>query len=189
MKNKLIERAQESCELCLAKGNLTTYIVLPKDDKDLNHQLLLCQKCIDQIDRKEPIESSRFERIPEIMWSEVPALQVVSWRLLNRLKEQTWAQDALDILYLEPEMLEWAQYTKDHIETQDVFHRDSMGNILQEGDQVVLTKTLDVKGTSFRAPLGTVVRNIRLVPNNPDQIEGRINNQAIVILTQFVRKN
>ncbi len=32
------------------------------------------------------------------------------------------------------------------------------------------------------------VRNIRLVPDNTDQIEGRIEGQQIVILTKFVRK-
>jgi protein PhnA len=36
--------------------------------------------------------------------------------------------------------------------------------------------------------MGTVVKNIRLVPDNTEQIEGKIEGQLIVILTKFVRK-
>jgi protein PhnA len=39
------------------------------------------------------------------------------------------------------------------------------------------------------ARLGTVVHNIKLVADNTDQIEGRIEGQAIIILTKYVRKN
>jgi lysophospholipase L1-like esterase len=35
------------------------------------------------------------------MWSEVPGVQVVAWRMLNRLSSESWAADALDMLYLE----------------------------------------------------------------------------------------
>ena len=42
---------------------------------------------------------------------------------------------------------------------------------------------------SFTAKKGTVVRNISLVPDNAGQIEGRVNGQRIVILTQYVKKN
>ena len=38
------------------------------------------------------------------------------------------------------------------------------------------------------AKRGTAVRGIRLVPDNPDQIEGRVNGQQIVILCQYVKK-
>jgi len=60
--------------------------------------------------------------------------------------------------------------------------------VLQNGDAVVLTKSLDVKGSTLNARMGTVVRNIRLVHDNTDQIEGKIEGQLIVILTQYVRK-
>ena len=53
----------------------------------------------------------------------------------------------------------------------------------------MLTQQLNVKGASFMAPKGTIVRKIRLVPDNPEQIEGKINNDTIVILTKFVKKS
>ena len=61
--------------------------------------------------------------------------------------------------------------------------------MLNNGDTVVLTQQLNVKGASFMAPKGTIVRKIRLVPDNAEQIEGKINDQTIVILTKFVRKS
>jgi len=59
---------------------------------------------------------------------------------------------------------------------------------LLQGDSIVLTKSLDVKGTSLNAKMGTIVKNIRLVEENTEQIEGKIEGQTIVILTKYVRK-
>jgi len=123
------------------------------------------------------------------MWSEIPGIQVVSWRMLNRLRNESWAADNLDLLYLPDETLAWAKATGEHESDEAVeFHRDCNGNILQTGDSVVLIKSLDVKGSTINAKMGTVVKNIRLVENNTAQIEGRIEGQIIVILTKYVRK-
>ena len=46
-----------------------------------------------------------------------------------------------------------------------------------------------MKGGGFTAKRGTAVRGIGLVHDNPGQIEGRVNGQQIVILTQFVKKS
>jgi len=51
-----------------------------------------------------------------------------------------------------------------------------------------LTKSLDVKGSQINARIGTTVKNIKLVPDNTEQIEGKIEGQQIVILTKYVRK-
>jgi protein PhnA len=124
------------------------------------------------------------------MWSEVPAVQVVAWRLLSRLSSESWAVDAKDMLYFDDETLAWAKATGDHENSSEIeFHKDSNGNLLQNGDSVVLIKSLDVKGSSLNAKLGTVVRNIRLVHDNTEQIEGKIEGQTIVILTKYLRKN
>lgn len=97
--------------------------------------------------------------------------------------------DNLDMMYLDEETLAWAKAgAEDEDEAPAEFHKDSNGNLLQTGDSVVLTKTLDVKGSSINAKLGTVVKNIRLVEDNTDQIEGRIEGQVIVILTKYLRK-
>ncbi len=124
------------------------------------------------------------------MWSEVPAVQVVSWRMLNRLRQESWASDAIDMMFFDEATLAWAKATGDHENSDAVeLHRDSNGTRLQDGDNVVLTKTLDVKGSSLNAKLGTVVKGIKLVADNVEQIEGKIEGQTIVILTKYLRKN
>jgi protein PhnA len=123
------------------------------------------------------------------MWSEVPGIQVVAWRMLNRLKNESWASDNLDMLFLDEETLAWAKATGDHDNDSAVdLHKDCNGVILQTGDTVVLTKSLDVKGSTLNAKMGTVVKNIRIVEENTEQIEGKIEGQVIVILTKYVRK-
>jgi protein PhnA len=123
------------------------------------------------------------------MWSEVPGVQVVSWRMLNRFKEESWAADSLDMMYLDDQRLEWAKATGDHENDATVdLHRDCNKAVLQNGDTVVLIKSLDVKGSTLNAKMGTVVKNIRLVEDNTEQIEGKIEGQVIVILTKYVRK-
>ena len=62
------------------------------------------------------------------------------------------------------------------------------GHVLQQGDSVVLIKDLNVKGANFTAKRGTAVRRINLVADNPEHIEGRVNDQYIVILTKYVKK-
>ena len=53
---------------------------------------------------------------------------------------------------------------------------------------MVLTQALNVKGTNFTASKGTVVKKIKLVSDNAEQVEGKINEQTIVILCKFVKK-
>lgn len=60
--------------------------------------------------------------------------------------------------------------------------------IFLNGNNAVLTQALNVKGTNFTASKGTVFKRIKLVNDNPEQIESKINDQVIVILTKFVKK-
>ena len=142
-----------------------------------------------QLDKKEELDSKHWACLTEAMWSEVPGIQVIAWRMLNRLREESWASENLDMMYMEEDRLAWAKATGDHENSSAVdLHRDSNGQQLQNGDTVVLTKSLDVKGSTLNAKLGTVVKNIRLVPDNTEQIEGKIEGQTIVILTKYLRK-
>ena len=185
----LPERSGNKCELCQATGMLKVYEVPPVAARHRDNEILICNKCLAQIDKKEELDSAHWNCLTEAMWSEVPGVKVVTWRLLNRLKQNSWAMDKLDMMYLDDETLSWAKATGDHDNDAAVeLHKDCNGQVLQTGDTVVLTKSLDVKGSSLSAKLGTIVKNIRLVPDNTEQIEGRIEGQIIVILTKFVRK-
>jgi protein PhnA len=121
------------------------------------------------------------------IWSDVPAVQVTAWRALQALRREAWAQDLLDTVYLAPDVLTWAEALGDV--APDVVHRDVNGVVLASGDTVVLIKDLNVKGAGFTAKRGTSVRGISLVAENDAQIEGRVEGQRIVILTEFVKKS
>ncbi len=185
----LIKRSGHHCELCQSTEGLKVYEVQPQTQSNEDNCLLLCPKCIAQIEKKEELDSKHWSCLTESMWSEYPAVQVVSWRMLNRLRNESWAADNLDMMYLDEERLAWAKASGDHENDASVdLHRDCNGAVLQTGDTVVLIKSLDVKGSTLNAKMGTVVKNIRLVEDNTSQIEGRIEGQVIVILTRYVRK-
>lgn len=189
LEDVLLQRSNHQCELCQSNDGLSVYEVPPTKGAYEETCLLVCSKCLSQIEKKAELESAHWNCLSTSMWSEVPAVQVVAWRMLNRLRHESWAAESLDMLYLDDDNLAWAKATGDHESDGSVdLHRDSNGNILQDGDTVVLTKSLDVKGSTLNAKMGTVVKNIRTVKENTEQIEGRIEGQLIVILTKYVRK-
>nr|WP_231704099.1 alkylphosphonate utilization protein [Cochlodiniinecator piscidefendens] len=146
----------------------------------------VCTTCQTGIEG-EVSDAPHWRCLSDAIWSTEPAVQVTAYRLLNRLSSEVWARDILDIAYLEPETLAWAEAGMS--EDDAVVHRDSNGVILSTGDSVVLIKDLPVKGAGFTAKRGTAVRNISLVSDNETHIEGRVEGQRIVILTQFVKKS
>lgn len=186
----LKQRSGNVCELSGESGDLFVYEVPPAQNTGIDGCILISEKCLNQIDKKEELDANFWQGVlPGSMWSEVPAVQVVSWRMLNRFRNESWAADALDMMYLDDANLEWAKATGDHTGDGTIeFHKDSNGNILQNGDSVTLIKDLDVKGSTINAKIGTAVRNIRLVHDNHEQIEGKIDGQLIVILTKYVKK-
>jgi protein PhnA len=185
----LLTRSESKCELCGSTEDIQLYEVQPQDNSNEENSMMACSKCVAQIDKKAELNNEHWKCLTESMWSEVPAVQVTAWRMLNRLRTESWAADLLDMLYLDDEKLAWAKATGDHENDGSVdLHKDANGTILQQGDTIVLTKSLDVKGSTLNAKMGTVVKNIRLVENNTEQIEGKIEGQVIVILTKYVRK-
>ncbi|MGD9929842.1 MAG: PhnA domain-containing protein [Mangrovibacterium sp.] len=184
----LLARSGSTCELCGATDGLTVYALPPVTENNSDKCVLLCATCLDQVTNPDKIDPNHFRCLNDSMWSTVPAVQVLAWRLLNRMRAEGWPQDLLDMLYLDDETLAWAK--ADGAGQDDAIkHLDSNGAQLQAGDTVVLTKDLNVKGGGFTAKRGTAVRNITLVHDNPEQIEGKVNGQQIVILTQYVKKS
>ena len=183
LENIVKERSGNVCELSGETGNLNFYEVEPTSGNQPERTILISDKALAQIEKREEPDSGYWERfLASAMWSEVPGVQVVSWRMLNRFRNVSWAADALDMMYLDDETLEWAKASGDHMGDGTVeLHKDSNGNILQNGDTVTLIKDLDVKGSSITAKIGTAVRNIRLVHDNVEQIEGKVERQSIVI--------
>jgi len=57
--------------------------------------------------------------------------------------------------------------------------KDSVGNLLNDGDTIVLSKTLKIKGMSKTLKRGDKIKNIRLI-NDTENIECRVGKSQIV---------
>ncbi len=190
IEKELQARSESKCELCSATDNLSVYEVPPVTDVKGDTCVWVCDTCKGQIEDAAIMDANHWRCLNESMWSTVPAVQVMAWRMLTRLSSEGWPQDLLDMLYLDEETLAWAKASGEGADDEDVVkHKDCNGVILQSGDTVVLIKDLNVKGGGFTAKRGTAVRNISLVHDNPEHIEGRVSGQQIVILTQYVKKS
>lgn len=65
--------------------------------------------------------------------------------------------------------------------------RDANGNLLQDGDDVVLVKDLKVKGSSLTLKQGTKVRNLRVVGGDHD-VEGRVDGSPMQLKAIYLKK-
>lgn len=184
----LRQRSGAKCELCGSESDLMVYAVPPAQTPDADHSIMLCQVCHGQITQPDSIDVKHWHCLNDSMWSQVPAVQVMAWRMLKRLSTEVWARDLFDMLYLDEETRRWAEADATEADEAATVTLDSNGNVLENGDTVTLIKDLDVKGANFTAKRGTAVRNIALT-DNPEQIEGRVNGVRIVLLTQYLKKS
>ena len=186
--SQLESRSNHVCELCSsADDHLVAYTVPPKKDDSIDHQVVLCKNCFSQISEGNYSDTNHWRCLTGSIWSEVPAVQALSYKLLNKLSAEDWATETLETVFPEEAVIAWAN-AEDRLASQKIIHKDSSGVVLQTGDTVILTQNLNIKGAHFNAVKGTIVRKIWLVPDNEEQIEGKIDGQNIVILTKYLRK-
>ncbi|WP_289035385.1 alkylphosphonate utilization protein [uncultured Roseibium sp.] len=192
LETELRVRAGDVCEICGNADGLLPMDVDGGTGNQIEQAILACETCATQIRVESPLDPKHLLCLNDSAWSQEPAVQVTAWRLLNQLPEETWARDLLDMLYLDDETLAWAKAGVTKSADDDdaaIVHKDTYGAVLNGGDTVTLIKDIKVKGAGFTAKRGTAVRNISLVHDNAQQIEGRVNDQRIVILTEFVKKS
>lgn len=72
--------------------------------------------------------------------------------------------------------------------TTSAITKDSQGQILSEGDAVKTIKDLKVKGSSMVVKRGTVVKNIRLLPDSPAEIDCKVDGVGLHLETQWLLK-
>lgn len=182
----LMERSGGKCELCGSEENLSLYEVTPSDGS-ADQCILICDTCKSQIENPETMDPNHWRCLNDSMWSPVPAVQVVSYRLLHQLRSEGWTQDLLDMMYMEDDVRTWAEAGIEEGDEDQVPTRDSNGVELKEGDSVTLIKDLDVKGAGFTAKRGTLVKGIHLT-DNPEHIEGKVNGTQIVLVAAYLKK-
>lgn len=167
---------KDNCELCGSQEELTLYTVEPKDET-----ITVCKTCLETMDKPADNESHWY-CLNDSMWSEVPAVQVMAYRIYSRLGNQ----EQLDMMYMEDDVKAWAEEGLEAENAEPV--RDANGNILKAGDSVTIIKDLVVKGAGFTAKQGTTVKNIKMVPNDPTHIQGKVNGSTIFIIAAFLKK-
>lgn len=148
--------------------------------------ILLCATCRAGVEAT-PVDGPHWQCLHGAVWSERRGVQLAAARVLLGLGAP-WAQEVLDMGALPEDVLTDARADARAGAEPEVVHRDTNGAHLSAGDTVVLIKDLPVKGAGFTAKRGTAVRGISLVADNAEQIEGRVDGQRIVILTEFVKR-
>jgi len=167
---------KDNCELCGSSENLTAYTVEPKDDT-----ITMCETCL--ASHETPADNeSHWHCLNDAMWSEVPAVQVMAYRIYSRLGNQ----EQLDMMYMEDDVKAWAEEVLAAENAEPV--RDANGTILKAGDSVTIIKDLVVKGAGFTAKQGTTVKNIKMVQGDPTHIQGKVNGSTIFIISAFLKK-
>lgn len=88
---------------------------------------------------------------------------------------------------------EWSMHetkASEEPEVLDTAVRDAHGNILQDGDSVIVIKELKVKGSSSAVKIGTKVKSIRLQDDGSDHnISCKIDGfGAMNLKSEFVKK-
>ena len=92
----LRERAGNRCELCGQLEGLAPHTVEGGHGDDLDRTLLACELCGQALSAAGDLASSHWYCLQEAVWSEVPVVQVISYRLLHRLPDQPWAAELLE---------------------------------------------------------------------------------------------
>lgn len=194
VKAELLTRAGSRCELCGAESDLEGYTVAPRDESAAESCVLVCGTCGTQLQNPESLDVNHWRCLSDAVWNENGAVKVLAWRVLKCLEGQAWASDLLEQIYLDEDLQEWATSVP-LISAEDSFDEssdkptvDSNGAVLANGDAVCIIKDLNVKGTTFTAKRGTIVRSIRLT-SNPEHVEGRVNGTVIVLKTCFLKKS
>ena len=178
-------RAAGACELCAADGDLAVHLVsgAPTDDADAG--ALLCATCRSQVVLGATLDATHLRCLQASAWSPDAPVQVLCLRLLAGL-DDAWAADLASQIWVEEDVRAWVGSVAEAPGATQVVV-DSNGTPLVDGDAVTLIKDLAVRGGGFTAKRGTMVKNIRL-GDDPTHIEGRVNKQAIMLKTSFLKK-
>lgn len=181
IEKELIARSSGKCELCGSSEDLSVFEIAPSDGS-ADKSIYLCATCKEQVENPEKMDETHFNCLNESMWSEVPAVLVMSYRLLKSLGRE----DLVDMMYMEEDVKAWADAGAGT--SNGVVVKDANGVTLNAGDSVVILKDLEVKGAGFTAKRGTTVRNITIPQDVEGHIEGRVNGTKIYLKTEFLKK-
>lgn len=106
----LTRRSGSKCELCENTGvALRPYPVPPEEEEPRAETCVFaCDACRAQLENPKRFDAAYWRCAGKAVWSEVPAVQVVAARVLDRLgKSELWAREALEDVFFDEEVEEW----------------------------------------------------------------------------------
>jgi protein PhnA len=83
---------------------------------------------------------------------------------------------------------EWPQSATATADEAAAVVRDAHGNVLADGDTVVLIKDLKVKGSSITLKQGTKVKSIRLVSEGDHEVDCRMDAGNFMLKACYLKK-
>lgn len=104
----LARRAKSKCELSGASGvPLHVYEIPPTpNEPQMSRCIMISESVIDQLNKPSLIVPDQWRNLGELIWSEIPAIQIMTCRILTYIAQQEkWAQDILDEAYLDEDIL------------------------------------------------------------------------------------
>ena len=181
----LLKRGDSKCELCKTDEDLSAYDVPPITQRSLDKSVLVCTTCLHQIENPEDMEPNHWRCLNDSMWSEIAAVQAMSWRLLNRLTSLGlgWPEELLEMLYIEDDVKKWAMAD---MPVRDEPTLDINGVPFTVGCSAVMTKDRYITGADFMAKRGMVVKNIGLTDKSTS-IDGNLNGFRVVLGTGYLK--
>ena len=103
----LNRRSKSKCELCLNSASLQAVEIPPVPEQpSIEAAIFCCENCLPLTDSQKRLpDHSTLRFLETAVWSEVRPVQIAAVRALRRLKNDAdWAADALENLYLDPEI-------------------------------------------------------------------------------------
>jgi protein PhnA len=82
---------------------------------------------------------------------------------------------------------EWPQQPSEAGDAETLVVKDANGQILSDGDSVVLIKDLKVKGTSTTLKVGTKIKSIRLVGGD-HAVDCKTDAGSFLLKAEFLKK-
>ena len=103
----LNRRSKSRCELCQDRTRLKVVAIPPlPESPSVDAAIFCCESCIPLTDPKKPLpETNALRFLETAVWSEIRPVQIAAVRALRRIAPTAqWASDALDNLYLDPDI-------------------------------------------------------------------------------------
>ena len=108
----LARRCKSHCEICGSHGvKLVIHEVPPvPKEADFEHCIFICEQCQEQIEKPKRLDINHWHCLHTCIWSEVPAVQVMSMLMAKRIADKAdFAEELLDQIYLEEPIAQWVE--------------------------------------------------------------------------------